>query len=105
VHRRRIELTASNIYVEHNADDEPISMAQARQYARQWKRNAPSAYDLILAPNFLTQVEMVDSLEMELHSTMNSLTPGGVFIVMCAHGERYEDIRRHISRLASSDWP
>jgi len=102
VHRRRVDFFAHQIYAEHDAADEPISMAQARRYAQESGGGAPSAYDLILAPNFLTQVEMVDRMEGELRSAMNSLTPGGVFLVMCAHGDRYEGIRQRVTGLAAS---
>jgi hypothetical protein len=101
LHRRSIERTAHFIYEEYAENDEPISMARARDYAHRSSGNPPSRYDLILAPNFLTQLDMVDRLEQELRSAMNSVTPGGIFAVLCAPGSRYKAIRARISDLAA----
>ncbi|MBF6483521.1 hypothetical protein IU431_05045 [Nocardia otitidiscaviarum] len=57
------------------------------------------SYDLIFLSNFLTQPSMVDTFESELQELSESLTRGGLIIIMGSAGEQYQQIWDRIDHL------
>jgi hypothetical protein len=62
---------------------------------------APSAYDLVFLCNFLTQEEMTRQFKGELLALANTLTPGGVLIVMGGVGSQYPAIYESVRAIAA----
>ena len=100
VHHATIASLASDIEAEFDRADEAISRATALNLAYQQGISRPSAYDLIFVPYFLTQADVPQSLHSELRALMQSLTPGGVLVVMSATRAQYPEIRSAIEQLA-----
>lgn len=61
----------------------------------------PSAYDLIVMCNFLTDSTIAESLANELTELAGSLTPGGVLLVLGSANESYHDIYNAVDRFAT----
>jgi hypothetical protein len=97
--RARIQQAISR---EYDLDDEPISSGTAWRLAYQERTDAPSAYDLIILCNFLTNTQMTEQLADDLFRLAKSLTPGGVLLVLGATGASYPAIYAAISRIAAS---
>jgi hypothetical protein len=89
-------------WIRHDFDsaDEYISPAAALRMAYADGVHAPSAYDLIFMCNFLTQTEMTEQFEAELLDLANSLTPGGVLVVMGGVSRHYPAIYERVRDIA-----
>lgn len=74
---------------------------EARELALETGTHPPSAYDLIVMCNFLTQSEMTSDLAAELSELSNSLTPGGILMVLGSASERYDRVYAAIDQLAT----
>jgi hypothetical protein len=70
--------------------------------AYQEPTDAPSAYDLIILCNFLTNATMTEDLRAELTGLARSLTPGGVLLVLGAVGTAYQAIYATVNELATT---
>jgi len=97
--RARIQQTISR---EYDLDDEPISSKTAWQLAYQERTDAPSAYDLIILHNFLTNATMTEDLRAELTGLARSLTSGGLLLVLGAPGGAYPAIYAAVNELATT---
>jgi hypothetical protein len=87
---------------EYDLDDEPISSETAWRSAYQEPTDAPSAYDLIILCNFLTNATITQDLRAELTGLARSLTPGGVLLVLGAVGTAYQAIYATVNELATT---
>src|SRR6266508_5506892 len=87
---------------EYDLDDEPISSKTAWQLAYQERTDAPSAYDLIILHNFLTNATMTEDLRAELTGLARSLTSGGLLLVLGAPGGAYPAIYAAVNELATT---
>lgn len=102
VHHESIASLASDIEAEFDRADESISRATALRFAYEQGTNRPSAYDLIFVPNFLTRADAPQSFQTELRGLMQSLTPGGVLVVLSGTTYQYVEIRSALEALAAS---
>ncbi|GGF36401.1 hypothetical protein GCM10011519_07390 [Marmoricola endophyticus] len=64
------------------------------------KAAPPSAYDLIVVANFITNEEMLQMLKPDVEVLARSLVPGGVLLILSAPGAKYTQIWEHIRELA-----
>jgi len=87
---------------EYERDDEWISSEAAWELAYQEEAPVPSAYDLIVLCNFLTNTVMTDQLRTELHGIIRSLTPGGVLLVLGGIGGDYPSIYAEVTTMAQT---
>jgi hypothetical protein len=60
----------------------------------------PSAYDVIIVANFLTNHDMLQKLEADLETLARSLVPGGVLLTLSAPGAQYQGLWDRFSELA-----
>ncbi|MFD0417311.1 hypothetical protein [Streptomyces sp. NPDC127108] len=92
-HVRALDHAAELISMEFERVGEPITDGTARRFAEEDGVARPSAYDLVIASNFLTAEDSVGRFERELRRLASSLTPGGLLIVMgAASGNKYSRI-------------
>ncbi|MEW2005925.1 hypothetical protein [Microbacterium sp. NPDC079208] len=61
----------------------------------------PSAYDLIVVANFLTNSSMMDQLEADLEVLARSLVPGGVLLTLSGTGPEYVGLWERFKMLPS----
>ncbi|MRW84872.1 hypothetical protein GJ698_12345 [Pseudoduganella sp. FT26W] len=101
-HNEAVAERAHWIRHEFDSADEYISSAAAFKIAYEEGVHAPSAYDMIFMCNFLTQTEMAERFETELLDLANSLTPGGVLVVMGGVGASYPEIYEKVRNIARS---
>lgn len=73
-------------------DESPIDIGVARQLAYQERNYSPGAYDIIAVPYLLTNLNITNLFRTELRSLAQSLTPGGVLLVLGGSGPCYDDI-------------
>jgi hypothetical protein len=64
----------------------------------------PSAYDLIVVANFITNDEMLQMLKPDVEVLARSLVPGGVLLILSAPSEKYTLIWDQIRDLAERAW-
>ncbi|PKH40725.1 hypothetical protein SAMN05192575_105180 [Nocardioides alpinus] len=64
------------------------------------KAAPPSAYDLIVVANFITNEEMLQMLKPDVEVLARSLVPGGVLLILSAPGAKYTPIWEQIRDLA-----
>jgi hypothetical protein len=100
IHSESFRSRAAGIEAEFDRADEPISWATAVGMAYDEGTSRPSAYDLIFVPNFFTSAEAPQVFETELRRLMQSLTPGGVFVVLSGTADQYVGIASAIDGLA-----
>ncbi len=90
------------ILYDFDTADESISQQTAWQMAYQEPAAVPSAYDLIILCNFLTNTHMTEQLGDDLFRLAKSLTPGGALLVLGGTGASYPAIYTAISEIAAS---
>lgn len=56
------------------------------------KSAPPSAYDLIIVANFVTNASMMASFKAELDNLANSLVPGGVLLALSGRSKKYKNL-------------
>ncbi|MFJ1978764.1 hypothetical protein [Streptomyces albogriseolus] len=92
-HVRALDHAAETVFAEFDRANEPIRRATARRFAEDDGVDRPSAYDLVVASNFLTTEGSVKEFQMELRQLASGLTPGGLLIVIgAAAGNKYARI-------------
>lgn len=92
LHVRTIEQNARMIEVEFDYANEYISLNAARQFALEDGAYPPSAYDMIVMCNFLTNAQITQQFEAEIYKLAESLTPGGLLVVLGGQGGEYPAI-------------
>jgi hypothetical protein len=114
LHVSTIERNARIIETEFDRSGEYISMKEARQFAFEDGAYPPSAYDMIVMCNFLTNTKITQQFEAEIYKLARSLTPGGLLIVLGGQGGEYPAIYEklygiieasHLRQLAGFDEP
>ena len=60
----------------------------------------PSAYDLIIVANFVTNDEMLQALKPDIQVLARSLVPGGVLLTLSAPGKKYKLLWDQFSEIA-----
>ncbi|WP_217182232.1 hypothetical protein [Streptomyces sp. AC495_CC817] len=98
-HVRALESKAQLIADEFDRDDETISPGFARMLAQEEGVRTPSAYDLVVMCNFLTNQGTVALFRKEIRGLAHSLTPGGLLIVLGSATERYSPIWADLKQL------
>jgi hypothetical protein len=101
-HHKAVADRAASIACEFDYAEEPIQQSTARRMAYHEGVGAPSAYDLIFLPNFLTTSNATKKFETQISELMRSLTPGGIIAVLGGTGGDYPTLYSHISELARS---
>lgn len=89
IHHESAAATARWIQDDAESWDEYVSPAEARREAYQSSGKVPSAYDLIVLCNFLTNSAMTEKFASEIAELARSLTPGGMLLVLGAAGGPY----------------
>lgn len=92
LHVAAIEQNASVIEREFERSGEGISMHTARQFALEDGAYPPSAFDIIVMCNFLTNTKLTQQFQAEIYELTQSLTPGGLFVVLGGQGGKYPAI-------------
>jgi hypothetical protein len=92
LHIDTIERNARSIEMEFERAGEDISTHTARQFALEDGAYPPSAYDMIIMCNFLTNTKLTQQFEAEIDELARSLTPGGLLVVLGGQGGEYPAI-------------
>lgn len=92
LHIDTIERNARAIEMELERAGEDISAHTARQFALEDGAYPPSAYDLIIMCNFLTNTKLTQQFETEIDELARSLTPGGLLVILGGQGGEYPAI-------------
>jgi hypothetical protein len=100
-HRKAIANLARWIISDADAWDEYVEPSQAQNLAIASHEYPPGAIDLIILCNFLTEVEMTRTFADELIGLADSLTPGGVLLVIGSQASAYDQIFDNLSSLIS----
>jgi hypothetical protein len=66
----------------------------AQEFALQSEMYRPSAYDLIVICNFLTNTSFTTEFKAEIRELSRSLTPGGILLVLVGTGGLYPQVLR-----------
>ncbi len=91
-HRDAVESAATRMHTEALEWGESLTLGQARNQIGSAHGGPPSALDLIIVCNFLTQTSMTSQFEAELAELARSLTPGGVLVMIGSASEQYDAI-------------
>lgn len=102
LHHERIAQSAEREIREAEWADEYLGDREARELALEIGSYPPSAYDLIVMCNFLTQPEMTSDLAAELSELTGSLTPGGVLLVLGSASKGYDQVYAAVDQLATT---
>lgn len=90
---------------EFDRSDEYLSDRDAHQLALASGAYPPSAYDLIVMCNFLTNTSFATDFETEIRELAYSLTPGGVLLILGATSGVYPQVYAQLNRLVTSARP
>jgi hypothetical protein len=99
LHAGTIERNARIIEMEFERAGEDVSIHTARQYALEDGAYPPSAYDMIIMCNFLTNTKLTQLFEAEIGELAQSLTPGGLLIVLGGQGGQYPAIYEKLQNI------
>jgi SAM-dependent methyltransferase len=91
VHLASRESAVRRVMYEFDIADEPISRHWAEIFATQEGKYywAPSAYDIVVLCNFLTNPTITGQFAREIRNLGRSLTPGGILIALGGTGSQY----------------
>ena len=92
LHVETLEQNARMIEMEFERSGEYISIHAARQLGLEEGAHPPSAYDMIIMCNFLTNTKITRQFEAEIGELARSLTPGGLLVVLGGQGGEYPKI-------------
>jgi hypothetical protein len=81
------------------AVDHYVSPHEALQSALREHHYPPGRYDLIVMCNFLTTEQITATFATEIGQLANSLTPGGVLLVLGGASPKHEPIYTHLSSI------
>jgi hypothetical protein len=105
LHQEVIRRVAQSLQHEFDRSDEYVSDRDAHQLALASGAYRPSAYDLIVMCNFLTNTSFAIDFELELRELACSLTPGGILLILGATGGLYPQVYAQLNRLVTSARP
>jgi hypothetical protein len=100
-HERAIDRLADWLSADADAWDEYLEPVQARSQAIDTHDYPPGAIDLIILCNFLTEAAMTRVFADELAHLADSLTPGGVLLVLGSQAAAYDEIFNDFRTLAT----
>jgi hypothetical protein len=98
-HREAIARKARWIISDADAWDEYLEPSQAQSQAIASQDYPPGAIDLIILCNFLTEAEMTRTFADELAGLADSLTPGGILLILGSQAASYDAIFDDLSSL------
>ena len=98
-HREAIASLARWIIADADAWDEYVEPSQAQSQAIASHNYPPGAIDLIILCNFLTEAEMTHTFADELAGLADSLTPGGILLILGSQAASYDAIFDDLSSL------
>lgn len=98
-HDAAIDGAAATIRAEFERSDDDISMHSARQFAIEDGNYPPSAYDLIVMCNFLTNTDITETFAAEIELLSTALSPGGLLVVIGAVGGRYPAVYARLETI------
>ncbi|MFJ5836618.1 hypothetical protein ACIQGO_07570 [Streptomyces shenzhenensis] len=98
-HVRELESKAQAIADDFDRDDEPVSPGYARMLAQEEGVRAPSAYDLVVMCNFITNQSDVEFFRKEIRDLSDGLTPGGLLIALGSAAKKYGPIWADLKQL------
>jgi ribosomal protein RSM22 (predicted rRNA methylase) len=98
-HREAIARLARWIIADADAWDEYLELSQAQSQAIASHDYPPGAIDLIILCNFLTEAEMTHTFAEELAGLADSLTPGGILLILGSQAANYDAIFDDLSSL------
>jgi hypothetical protein len=90
---------ARQIQYEADTYDEYVSPTEAMREAYASPPTLPSAYDLIVLSNFLTEPSMTSAFALELRDLARALTPGGLILTLGGTGGQYPAILERVSEI------
>jgi len=102
LHVGSIERIAAAIERDFERAGEDITMRTARQFALEDGGYPPSAYDMIIMCNFLTNTNLTQRFESEIAELARSLTPGGIFLVLGGQGGEYPAIYNRLRSIVAA---
>ena len=102
LHIGSIERSARAIEMEFERSGEDISRHTARQFALADGAYPPSAYDMIIMCNFLTNTQLTQRFETEIAELARSLTPGGLLLVLGGQGGEYPGIYERLHGIVAA---
>ena len=89
------------LQAEADQADEYLPLSEAQELAWQPHAGLPSAYDLIVMCNFLTSTDFTATFTAELRELAQSLTPGGILLVLGAVGGSYPQVYSQLDHLVA----
>lgn len=101
-HREAIARKARWLIADAEAWDEYLEPSEAQSQAVASHDYPPGAIDLIILCNFLTEVEMTRTFAGELAILADSLTPGGILLILGSQAASYDAIFDELSSLITS---
>ena len=101
LHQEGIRQAAQSLQDEFDRSDEYLSDREARELASVWRTYPPSAYDLIVMCNFLTNTGFTSDFDAEITELAHSLTPGGILLILGATGGLYPQIYAELDGLVT----
>jgi hypothetical protein len=101
-HREAIARKARWIIADADTWDEYVEPSEAQSQAIASHDYPPGAIDLIILCNFLTEAEMTRTFAAELAGLADSLTPGGILLILGSQAASYDAIFDELSSLITS---
>jgi hypothetical protein len=98
-HREAIARIARSLIADAEHWDEYLEPSHAQNQAIASQDYPPGAIDLIILCNFLTETEMTRTFADELEGLADSLTPGGILLVIGSQDKAYDAIFNELSSL------
>lgn len=100
-HRAAVDSAARRVYDDAIDWGEDLTLGQARNEVGSFHGGPPTALDLIVVCNFLTETSMTSQFEAELAELATSLTPGGVLIMIGSATNSYDEIFDSLDAIMS----
>jgi hypothetical protein len=104
-HQEGIARATARLLAEADFYDEPLDNRFAREQALKQRDYPPGAYDLIVLSNFLTTSRVTATFSAEIGSLAQSLTPGGVLLILGGTGPKYVDVYSDLRRIIEDESP
>jgi hypothetical protein len=98
-HREAIAGVIHSLIADAEHWDEYLEPSEAQSQAIASHSYPPGAVDLIILCNFLTETKMTHTFANELEGLADSLTPGGILLVMGSQHKSYDAIFDELSSL------
>ncbi|MFI5898473.1 hypothetical protein ACIA5D_51255 [Actinoplanes sp. NPDC051513] len=100
-HEAAIDRGAEAILAEFERSDDDITRHTARRFAIEDGNYPPSAYDLIVMCNFLTNTHITEKFATEIELLSTALSAGGLLVVIGAAGGHYPAVYTRLDAILS----